>query len=115
VSIVAVKQVSFADGSQPALQLVYETTKSLDDTLGLRKEAREIWGAWHVEVERRHFRTAIMTPTRKAGTLSSAGGVMTYQSYGFFVDADPNGRWHLEGDTAHLVGRASPLGTVSAP
>lgn len=82
----------FTDGSPPALQLVYETNLSLDDSLVLMGEAQEVWKAFMPEVEERGFAAAILTPTRVTRTSSQNA---QFHSYGFIASRDSSGVWHV--------------------
>ena len=92
-----------------ALQLVYQTVLSLDDTAALRREVIGLWSAFAPYVEKAHVDAAVVTATAPPrGVGSDFAWLREYQYFGFLVKRRSDSRWYLQGDTAALPPAGAP-------
>jgi hypothetical protein len=86
-----------------ALRLRYQTSKSINDLPGLRKQAQEVWGSFCPKVEQQGFRNAVLSAGFRNAVLSANDApkgfiLTTNSSYNFVFDRSPDGSWHCSFD-----------------
>jgi hypothetical protein len=77
-----------------ALRLRYQTSKSISDLPGLRKQAQEVWDNLRPQVEQEGFRNAVLS----ANDAPKGFILTTNSSYNFVFDRRPDGSWHCSFD-----------------
>ena len=93
IGILNVTSMRFSNGP-PALMLKYQTTKPINDTDALRKEAEEVWTEFRPQVEQQGFRNAVLSANDPP-----KGFILTRNStYNFVFDRRSDGSWHCSFD-----------------
>jgi hypothetical protein len=93
IGVIAVTAIHFNNGP-PALMLKYQTSKPIQDTVALRKQADEIWLSFRPQVEQGGFKNAILSANDPP-----QGFIFTHNStYNFVFDQKADGSWHCSFD-----------------